>query len=54
MSTKLLKNSGKLILEIGYDQKFKVKYLLKNEKFYINKTIKDYGYKSRCIVCTKI
>ncbi len=53
-SSKLLKKSGKLILEIGYDQKFKVKNLLKNEKFYINKTIKDYGYKSRCIVCTKI
>ena len=53
-SSKLLKKSGKLILEIGYDQKFKVKNLLKNEKFYINKTINDYGYKSRCIVCTKI
>ncbi len=53
-SSKLLKKSGKLILEIGYDQKFKVKNLLENEKFYVDKIIKDYGNKNRCIVCTKI
>ena len=53
-SSKLLKKGGKLIFEIGYDQKFKVKNLLKNEKFYINKIVKDYGNKNRCIISTKI
>ena len=53
-SSKLLKKGGKLIFEIGYDQKFKVKNLLKNEKFYVNKIVKDYGNKNRCIICTKI
>ncbi len=52
-SSKLLKRGGKLVLEIGYDQKFRVKNLLENEKFYVNKIIKDYGKKNRCIVCTK-
>ena len=40
--------------EIGYDQKVKVKNLLKNEKFYVNKIVKDYGNKNRCIISTKI
>ncbi len=53
-SSKLLKTSGKLILEIGYDQKFKIEKLLKDEKFYVNKVKKDYGQNFRCIVCTKI
>ena len=53
-SSNLLKKGGKLIFEIGYDQKFKVKNLLKNEKFYVNKIVKDYGNKNRCIICTKI
>ena len=53
-SSNLLKKGGKLIFEIGYDQKVKVKNLLKNEKFYVNKIVKDYGNKNRCIICTKI
>ncbi len=52
-SSKLLKKNGKLVLEIGYDQRFKVENLLKNEEFYVNKVIKDLGNKNRCIVCTK-
>ena len=50
----LLKLNGKLILEIGYDQKYKVVNFLKEKNFFINKIIKDYGNNSRCIVSTKI
>ena len=53
-SKHLLKNNGKLILEIGYDQKYKVIKFLKEKKFFINKIIKDYGNNTRCIVSTKI
>ena len=50
----LLKLNGKLILEIGYDQKYKVINFLKEKNFFINKIIKDYGNNTRCIVSTKI
>ena len=50
----LLKINGKLILEIGYDQKYKVTKFLKEKNFYINKIIKDYGNNIRCVVSTKI
>ncbi len=50
----LLKKNGKLILEIGYDQKYKVINYLKENNFFVNKTIKDYGNNFRCIVSTKI
>ena len=53
-SKHLLKNNGKLILEIGYDQKYKVINFLKKKNFFINKIIKDYGNNIRCIVSTKI
>ena len=50
----LLKTNGKLILEIGYDQKYKVINFLQEKNFFINKVIKDYGNNTRCIVSTKI
>ena len=50
----LLKLNGKLILEIGSDQKYKVTNFLKKKNFFINKIIKDYGKNTRCIVSTKI
>ena len=50
----LLKIKGKLILEIGYDQKYKVTSFLKEKNFFVNKIIKDYGNNTRCIVSTKI
>ena len=50
----LLKINGKLILEIGYDQKYKVMNFLREKSFFINKIIKDYGNNTRCIVSTKI
>jgi len=50
----LIKKNGKFILEIGFNQKNKVKKILKEEGFYVNKSIKDYGNNDRCIVSTKI
>jgi len=50
----LIKKNGKFILEIGFNQKNRTKVLLKNEGFFINKVIKDYGNNNRCIIATKI
>jgi release factor glutamine methyltransferase len=50
----LIKKNGKFILEIGFNQKNKVKKILKEEGFYINKAIRDYGNNDRCIISTKI
>ena len=50
----LIKKNGKFILEIGFNQKNKVKKILKKEGFYVNKAIKDYGNNDRCIISTKI
>ena len=40
-SSELIKKGGKLVLEIGFDQKNKVKKLLINNGFYINSVVKD-------------
>ena len=53
-TSELLKRNGKFILEIGFDQKNKTLDILKNNGFYINKVVKDYGKNYRCIVSTKI
>ena len=50
----LIKKNGKFILEIGFNQKNKVIKILKEEGFYVNKAIKDYGNNDRCITSTKI
>ena len=50
----LLKKGGKLILEIGFDQKFEMLKLLKRYGFFVNKTVKDYGGRDRCLICTKL
>ena len=50
----LIKKNGKFIIEIGFNQKDIVKKILKEEGFYINKAIKDYGNNDRCIISTKI
>ncbi|MDA9996038.1 peptide chain release factor N(5)-glutamine methyltransferase [Candidatus Pelagibacter sp.] len=50
----LIKKNGKFILEIGFNQKNKVIKILKEEGFYVNKAIKDYGNNDRCIIGTKI
>jgi len=53
-SSELIKKKGRLILEIGFDQKNKVINLLNKEGFYINNIYKDLADNDRCIVCTKI
>ena len=53
-SSELIKKKGKLILEIGFDQKNSVINLLKKKGFYINSIQKDLAHNYRCIVCTKI
>ena len=53
-SSELIKKNGKLILEIGFDQKNKVIKLLNKKGFYINSTLKDLAKNDRCIVSTKI
>tara|TARA_A100000164_G_scaffold360214_1_gene373677 strand:- start:85 stop:936 length:852 start_codon:yes stop_codon:yes gene_type:complete len=53
-SSELIKNGGKLILEIAYNQKNEVKQLLKENSFYINSVVKDLAKKDRCIISTKI
>ena len=50
----LLKLNGKLILEIGNNQRYSVTNFLKEKNFFINNIIKDYGKNIRCIVSTKI
>jgi release factor glutamine methyltransferase len=50
----LIKKNGKFILEIGFNQKNKVMKILKEEGFYVNKAIRDYGNNDRCIISTKI
>ena len=53
-SSELIKRNGKLVLEVSFDQKLKVKNLLKEKGFYINKVLKDLGNNDRCIISTKI
>jgi release factor glutamine methyltransferase len=53
-SSDLMKNGGKLILEIAFNQKEEVKQLLKNNSFYINSVVKDLANNDRCIISTKI
>ena len=53
-SSELIKKNGLFILEIAFDQKNKVKNLLRNKGFYINKILKDFANKDRCIISRKI
>tara|TARA_Y100001970_G_scaffold293986_1_gene445382 strand:+ start:8658 stop:9497 length:840 start_codon:yes stop_codon:yes gene_type:complete len=53
-ASQLLKINGKLIIEIGSNQKYKVNNILKKNNFYINKITKDFSKYDRCIVSTKI
>ena len=53
-SSELIKNGGKLILEIAYNQKNEVKKLLSKNSFYINSVVKDLAKNDRCIISTKI
>ena len=53
-SSSLIKIGGKLVLEIGYDQKFEIMKLIPKYGFYLNKVIKDYANNDRCVIATKI
>ena len=53
-SSELIKNHGKLILEIAFDQKRDVTKILRENGFYINKILKDLANNDRCIISTKI
>ena len=53
-SSELIKTNGKLILEIGFNQKEKVKNILIKKGFYINRVLKDLAKNDRCIISTKI
>ena len=53
-SSELVKKNGLLILEIGFDQKNKVKRILENNRFYIKKIVKDLSNNDRCIISVKI
>ena len=53
-SSELIKKNGFLILEIGFDQKNRVKQILQNKGFYIKKIVKDLSGHDRCIISTKI
>ena len=53
-SSELVKNHGKLILEIAHDQKDEVRKILISNNFYINSVVKDFAKKNRCIISTKI
>jgi len=52
-SSELIKTHGKLILEIGYDQREPVKKMLNENNFYVNKIVEDLARNDRCIVSTK-
>ena len=52
-SSELIKRSGHFIIEIGFDQKNKVKKILRDNGFYIKKTVKDLSNHDRCIASIK-
>ena len=52
-SSELIKRSGHFIIEIGFDQKNKVKKILRDKGFYIKKIVKDLSNHDRCIVSIK-
>ena len=53
-SSELIKNRGKLILEIACDQKRDVTKILRDNGFYVNKILRDLANNDRCIISTKI
>ena len=53
-SSELIKKNGIFFLEIAFDQKEKVRKLLKNKGFYIERILKDFAKNDRCIISRKI
>ena len=52
-SSKLIRTHGKLILEIGHDQRERVKKMLNENNFYVNRVLKDLAKNDRCIISTR-
>ena len=53
-SSILIKEKGKLFLEVGFNQIRETLKILKLNGFYNNKVVKDLAKKNRCIISTKI
>ena len=53
-SSELIKKSGKLFLEVGFNQTLKTLKILKKNGFHNIKVVKDLAKKNRCIISTKI
>ena len=53
-TSELIKKNGLFVLEIAFDQKHRVKKILKDKGFFINEILRDFAGKERCIVCKKI
>ena len=53
-ASQLLKINGKLIIEIGNNQKYKMIEFLNKNNYFINKVVKDLSNIERCIICTKL
>ena len=53
-SSELIKKSGKLFLEVGFNQTLKTLEILNKNGFHNNKVVKDLAKKNRCIISTKI
>ena len=50
----LLKINGKLVIEIGKNQKYKLVQFLKKNNFFVNRIVKDLSNLERCIISTKL
>ena len=53
-SSKLLKKNGKMIIEIQSESVNRIKNVLIENSFFINKISKDLSNRIRCIVCTNL
>ena len=53
-SSVLLKKNGKMLIEIENKLLFRIRNVLKENNFYLDKIIKDFANRNRCIVCTKL
>lgn len=53
-SAELIKRKGILILEIAYNQRRIIEEMLKENRFYIKKVVKDLAGNNRCIISIKI
>tara|TARA_B100000989_G_C19418676_1_gene417637 strand:+ start:82 stop:921 length:840 start_codon:yes stop_codon:yes gene_type:complete len=53
-ASQLLKVNGKLIIEIGKDQKYKMIKFLNTNNFFVKKIIRDLSGHDRCIISVKL